>query len=232
MWFCKWQGFLKRMIILQIFECHQYSIKNDFWSYRSTICLQDCPKLLHMIILLVSVVFLCIYSISWMISAVTWLKTIHVLQPWALMFSVCSEDSFIITCFKSISAAIFNTCELVCLLYYVYIFPHVQNFIHTVQPANIQPCRLNILYTSRSLPLRGIVGVCMCIFFCLKIRGMYASMKWLNLMKPVKNMHSLYFTPKVIIMKKIMKNHIFWIQIFCLKKMIHIFRTSRIFFFF
>lgn len=113
-----------------------------------------------------------------MISAMTWLKTIHVLQPWALMFSVCSEESFIITCFKSISAAIFNTCELVCLLLYVFKCPHVHNLFRTVQPANIKPCRLNILYQ-----MPGIGGVCMCISICLKTRGMYTSLKFLNLMK-------------------------------------------------
>lgn len=31
------------------------AIKSDFWLYSSTVSLQDCPKLLHMIILLVSV---------------------------------------------------------------------------------------------------------------------------------------------------------------------------------
>lgn len=103
--------------------------------------------------------------LCWMISAVTWLKTIHVLQPWAPMFSVCSEELFIKTCFKSIGAAIFNTCELVCLLLYVYISPHVQKFLCTIQPANIQACRFNILYTSRSLHLRGILCVCVCVHF-------------------------------------------------------------------
>lgn len=135
--------------------------------------------------------------LCWMISAVTWLKTIHVLQPWAPMFSVCSEELFIKTCFKSIGAAIFNTCELVCLLLYVYISPHVQKFLCTIQPANIQACRFNILYTSRSLHLRGILCVCVCVFTSFVV-----------------------FYIKIVILE-----NIFWINIFCWKKRAFFVRT-------
>lgn len=155
-----------------------------------------------------------------MISAMTWLKTIHVLQPWALMFSVCSEESFISTCFKSISAAIFNTCELVCLLLYVFKCPHVQNLLRTVQPANIKPCRLNILY---QIPASQRYWWCVHVYFHLfkNTRNVYI-IEIVESHETVKNMHNLYFTPKVYNNNE--KNT------FCLKKYTHIFRTIRFFY--